>query len=77
MLTDIQKKIIRHVVEEMRPESEVTLEQINALNKIKVFKIYELYEYVHSILLESPRRYKFTKEKDLKKSIIYRTKEYY
>jgi hypothetical protein len=76
MLTDSQKIIVRHLVEEMRPESEVTLGQINSVNGVKVYKIYELYEFVHGVLRESPRRYKFTKENNLAKSIIYRTKEY-
>ena len=76
MLTDSQKTIIRHLVEEMRPGSEVRLEDINAVNGVKVFKIYELYEFVHDILRESPRLYKFSKEKDLRKSIVYRHEEY-
>lgn len=76
MLTETQKTIIRHLVEDMRPESEMTLGQLNTVNGLKIYKIYELYEFVHDILRDSPRRYKFSKESDLSRSIIYRTREY-
>lgn len=77
MLTDIQKETARHMVENMRSGSEMTLEQLNAINGIKLLKIYELYEFVHNVLRESPRLYKFTKINDnLGKSIIYRHEEY-
>lgn len=76
MLTDSQKTIVRHIIEDMRYGSEITLEQINALNGVQVFQLYTLYEFVHDVLRESPRLYKFSKEKNLNKSIIYRHEEY-
>ena len=76
MLTDSQKVIVRHLVESMQPGSEMTIGDVNGINGVKVFKIYELYEFIHDILRESPRLYKFSKEKDLSKSIIYRHEEY-
>jgi hypothetical protein len=76
MLTDIQQGIVRHMVEDMRPGSSMSLEELNKLNGVKLFRIYELYEFVHDILRESPRIYKFTKLKDVGKSLIYRHEEY-
>jgi len=76
MLSDVQKEIARHLVEDMRPGSEMTLGQLNSVNGLKIYKIYELFEFVHDIMRESPRRYKFSREQDLSKSIIYRAKEY-
>ena len=75
MLTDSQKQIVRHLVEDMKPGSEMSLEQINKVNGVRLFKVYELYEFVHDIVRESPRNYKFSKRKDVAKSVVYRVEE--
>jgi hypothetical protein len=59
----------------MKPGSEMSLDQINQVNGVKIFKIYELYEYVHDIVRESPRNYKFTMRKEVGKTVIYRVDE--
>ena len=75
-MTETQKKIVKHLVEDMIPGSQMSLNQINKVTGVGVERIYDLYEYVHSLVIVSFRLYRFTKEHDVGKTVVYRVEEY-
>jgi hypothetical protein len=75
MITKEQEKLLQTFIENMMPGSQITLEELNKINGMEVFKLYQVYEEVHNILQRNFRNFRFTKSKDLKKSIIYRVNE--